>query len=203
MPLYKINKKFYSNNPPCSKKLRKLGSFLYMDHLFFKEGTKRLRYLKSFTSCHGKFIYTNTYMWWVHVTITEYLFFSFLPIPPHRSLKETLPMSAFSPNWLYPTFHKSKGHDIGLRGLLFQFLLTRSKQKSCLCQQRMQLNRMGNDVGMDAKIKMGLGQYFPVDEYASANLRAGWRNTITTTSKTPSWIGSSPLFNTVWYAIPF
>lgn len=84
MPLYKISKKFYSNNPPCSKKLRKLGSFLYMDHLFFKEGTKRLRYLKSFMSYHGKFIYTNTCMWWVHVTITEYLFLSFLPIPPHR-----------------------------------------------------------------------------------------------------------------------
>lgn len=28
MPSNKINKKFYSNNPPCSEKLRKRGSFL-------------------------------------------------------------------------------------------------------------------------------------------------------------------------------
>lgn len=73
MPLSKINKKkFYSNNPPCSKKLRKLGSFLYMDNLLFKEGTERLKRLKSFTSCRGKF-YTNTCMWWVHVICKQLL----------------------------------------------------------------------------------------------------------------------------------
>lgn len=67
MPLNKINKKkFYSNNLAGSKKLRKLGSFLHMVHLSFKEGTERLQNLQSFTSCYGKFIYTNTCTW-VHV----------------------------------------------------------------------------------------------------------------------------------------
>lgn len=61
---------------PVPKSWENLALFSYTDHLLFKEGMERLKHLKSFMSCHGKF-YTNTCVWWAHVVCTQLLSVSF------------------------------------------------------------------------------------------------------------------------------
>lgn len=136
---------------------------------------QRSENLKSFTSHQGKFIYTYKCMWVCPICKLQWIvcFSHSCPFCPISHLGKSWLMRAFSTNWLDQTFHRSKGNCIGLKGLLFQFLLTRNKKKFCLCQQSMQLSRMGDDVNKDFKIKICLGKHFPVAQCAFPNLRAG------------------------------
>lgn len=128
-------------------------------------------------------------------TQTTVCFSHSCPFCPTGHLRKPLLMRAFSPKLAGSNFPSigQKGNCIGLKGLLFQFLLTRNKQKFCLCQQSMQLSRMGDDVNMDFKIKIRLGKHFPVAQHAFPNLRAGWGHIIAITISTPTVLDPLPL----------
>lgn len=134
--------------------------------------------LKSFTSHRGKFIYTYRCTWVGPICKPPrtVCFSHSCPLCPINHQGKSWLRKAPSPNWLDQTFHRSKGNCIGLKGLLFQFLLTRNKQKFCLGQRSMQLSRTGDGVNMDFAIQIRLGQHFPVAPCAFPNPRAGHRD---------------------------
>lgn len=188
---------------PYSKALRKRGSFLYMISLLFKEGTEIGKSWIIHISPGEVRSHLQMYVGMSDMQTTMDCFPHSCPLCPISRLGKSWLMRAFSPNRLDQTFHRLKGNCIGLKGLLFRFLLTRNKQKFCLCPRRMQLSRMGDDVNMDFKIKTCRGKHFPVAQCAFPNLRAGytpsqWRSILLL------WRSRSALlFDMTWLAISY